>query len=420
MPSSKEIPKEIELPQFLSTNPECWLETVEAMLTLRNYDNEQKYEYIKRHLCDGVNDDIIGNFEDESRRDGYMGDMYLGLRQYIMKQKQELQVFTFACVESFTSNDMKPSAFLKVVSRVMTASPKSVIRTVWLARLPRQIQRVMMLAILQDPLPMENWNLNSLAELADGIATYEKYYSYSMMLDDDTNSIPAYIENDPELWFYLLDEAFARENITSDTVKFESAIKVLRTHDILTASLFLTEMPNSVIFNHYENLRERVIKTFAVIKGDAIYRLIFRNKDGLKPSELFYLLNDIAAKTGKVVSQLLIRTLWIMHLPIKTQILLFEVIAASRELLEELEISALCMLADDVESSTRRLSTLFTAGQVLDRYGRHMMDKDLGMAKTLHEKIAAGARYCDFMYREYYDPCSSESGSSGNMATFSA
>jgi hypothetical protein len=133
--------------------------------------------------------------------------------------------------------------------------------------------------------------------------------------------LPPFWKPNPTLWFLQLDSVFAASRVTDSSVKFHAAIASLEPQVFaLVQDLALNpgEQP-------YETLRERLVAEYTASEMTRVQNLLEKEQLGdRRPS---HFLRHIRSLAGTLVSDTMVRSLWLRGLPKRMQELLSVVTA---------------------------------------------------------------------------------------------
>lgn len=120
----------------------------------------------------------------------------------------------------------------------------------------------------------------------------------------------AFYENDPELWFTVIESQFSARKITSEKTKF---LQVVGNLNCNTASLVKDIIKTPFADGHYEKLRDALIAIYAESSVEKFQKLISNTEIGdMKPSQFLHHMRSLADNT---ISEALVKQLWIQRLP---------------------------------------------------------------------------------------------------------
>ncbi|XP_025266334.1 uncharacterized protein LOC112638559 [Camponotus floridanus] len=140
--------------------------------------------------------------------------------------------------------------------------------------------------------------------------------------DDETVNrvavrIPPFWPEDPELWFAQLEGQFTLGVITDYDVRYGNPLSKLEPRQTREIKDVITNLPSS---NKYSAIKRALIQQLTDSQEQRIKQLLEREELGdRKPSQFLRHLSTLA---GTTVSDDLLRTLWLGHLPPQTQAIL--------------------------------------------------------------------------------------------------
>ncbi|XP_076182723.1 uncharacterized protein LOC143154624 [Ptiloglossa arizonensis] len=150
----------IRVPPFWEKNPETWFRQLESQFVLaRITQDSTKYHYVSAHLenqyADLVND-IISDPPTQNMYDTLKAEL---IRRLSDTREQKVRTL----LEHEEIGDRKPSTFLRRLQNLAGDTVSNeFLRTLWLGRLPRNIQSVLV--------SQKKESLSELASLADAVA----------------------------------------------------------------------------------------------------------------------------------------------------------------------------------------------------------------------------------------------------------
>lgn len=125
--------------------------------------------------------------------------------------------------------------------------------------------------------------------------------------------LPSFWKPDPELWFTQAEAIFATAGITSQHTRFHHTIAVLDI-DVLSQVSDLVKKPG---ITPYDTLKKRLVDAFSDSEFQRITKLLEDTRLGnQKPS---WLLRSMQQQAGTVVSEEMVKTLWLRNLPSRVQ-----------------------------------------------------------------------------------------------------
>ncbi|KMQ85816.1 hypothetical protein RF55_15411 [Lasius niger] len=146
----------------------------------------------------------------------------------------------------------------------------------------------------------------------------------TILLDGDEASVnriavrlPAFWPEDPELWFAQIEGQFALGGIVDDSSKYSYVLSKLEPKQAREIKDVITRPPST---NKYTAIKSALIQRLTDIQEQRIRQLLEREELGdRKPSQFLRHLTTLA---GTVVSNEMLRTLWLGRLPPTTQAIL--------------------------------------------------------------------------------------------------
>ncbi|XP_076182736.1 uncharacterized protein LOC143154659 [Ptiloglossa arizonensis] len=150
----------IRVPPFWEKNPETWFRQLESQFVLAGITQDStKYHYVSAHLenqyADLVND-IISDPPTQNMYDTLKAEL---IRRLSDTREQKIRTL----LEHEEIGDRKPSTFLRRLQNLAGDTVSNeFLRTLWLGRLPRNIQSVLV--------SQKKESLSELASLADAVA----------------------------------------------------------------------------------------------------------------------------------------------------------------------------------------------------------------------------------------------------------
>lgn len=134
-------------------------------------------------------------------------------------------------------------------------------------------------------------------------------------------------KSDPKLWFIQLEAQFELSHIVLDSTKYNHVLSAIDTDILTQVTDFLINPPQ---LGKYERIKNRLISIFSDSSEKKLRKLLSETSLGdRKPSQL---LNEMTRLGGSSVSQEILKTLWLQHLPTQIQ----SVLEASSDSLENL------------------------------------------------------------------------------------
>lgn len=138
---------------------------------------------------------------------------------------------------------------------------------------------------------------------------------------------PPFWKSDPKLWFIQLEAQFELSHIVLDGTKYNHVLSAIDTDILTQVTDFLINPPQ---LGKYEGIKNRLISIYSDSSEKKLRKLLSETSLGdRKPSQL---LNEMTRLGGSSVSQEILKTLWLQHLPTQIQ----SVLAASSDSLENL------------------------------------------------------------------------------------
>jgi len=138
------------------------------------------------------------------------------------------------------------------------------------------------------------------------------------MLQSEINRIglriPEFTPTDPELWFSIMDRSFQAAGITTDSTKFGYALTAIGPRYTLEVRDIIMNPP---AVNAYQTLRTELVKRISLSQEHKTRQLLEHEEIGdRKPSQFLIHLRQLA---GNVVSDGVLRTIWMSRLPTHVQ-----------------------------------------------------------------------------------------------------
>ncbi|KAL1489023.1 hypothetical protein ABEB36_013968 [Hypothenemus hampei] len=128
---------------------------------------------------------------------------------------------------------------------------------------------------------------------------------------------PPFWRADPALWFVQLEAQFDLAKITVDDTKYNYVVSAVDTEILSQITDFLNTPPAN---NKYLLIKSKLISIFGESRESQMRRLLCDISLGdKKPSQL---LNEMARLGGSAVTQELLKSLWLQHLPGQMQVTL--------------------------------------------------------------------------------------------------
>lgn len=125
--------------------------------------------------------------------------------------------------------------------------------------------------------------------------------------------IPQFLTKDVQLWFTLVEQAFAQFNLTDDAKRVYYVVPKLE-QDIL---ILCSDVLSSTSTNKYDQIKERIIKRYSDSQEKKMNTLLNGiDTRGKRPTEVLQELRRLANGT---VTETVLRTMWLRHLPRGTQ-----------------------------------------------------------------------------------------------------
>lgn len=143
--------------------------------------------------------------------------------------------------------------------------------------------------------------------------------------------VPPFWKVNPALWFAQLEAQFANTNVTADETKFNLVVASVES-EILGAVHDLILTPPAT--DKYPALKKRLIEFYAESESSKIRTLLQGLELGdQRPS---YLLTRMRGLAGSLISDDLLKSMWLSRLPTNVQAIL----ATSQESLQQLAVMA--------------------------------------------------------------------------------
>ncbi|KAB0796613.1 hypothetical protein PPYR_10674, partial [Photinus pyralis] len=153
----------------------------------------------------------------------------------------------------------------------------------------------------------------------------------STAIEKITVKPPVFWEEDPALWFKVVEAQFELSRITADTTKYFTIVAALSQKALKLVSDIITSPPE----NHkFDTLRNALISRLTESEDTKLQKLL-RDLDlgDRKPTQL---LREMKTLSGTSISNELLKKLWLQRLPQQVQV----VLAISSESLDNLAIMA--------------------------------------------------------------------------------
>ncbi|XP_024890999.1 uncharacterized protein LOC112466887 [Temnothorax curvispinosus] len=149
----------LKVPLFWTDEPELWFAQLEAQFTLGNITQDStKYAYVLAHLETKQAKEVKDLIMKPPEENKYKSIKKALIQRLSISQEQQIRQL----LEHEEMGDRKPSQFLRHLQALAsTAIPEQLLRTLWMGRLPSQLQAI--LAIRNAD------NLQDVAEQADRI-----------------------------------------------------------------------------------------------------------------------------------------------------------------------------------------------------------------------------------------------------------
>lgn len=137
----------------------------------------------------------------------------------------------------------------------------------------------------------------------------------------------AFYENDPELWFSIIESQFAARRIVSEKTKY---MQVVANLNCATAALVKDVIKLPFVEGHYERLKAALTAIYAESATQKFQKLISKTDIGdMRPSQFLHHMKSLADDS---ISETLIKQLWIQRLPSASR----AVLSASNDSLDNL------------------------------------------------------------------------------------
>lgn len=137
----------------------------------------------------------------------------------------------------------------------------------------------------------------------------------------------AFYENDPELWFIVIESQFSARKITNEKTRY---LHVVANLNCTTATKVKDVIKVPFAEGHYERLKQALIAIYAESGTEKFRKLISNAEMGdQKPSQFLHYMKSLADNT---IPDEFIRKLWIQRLPSTAR----AVLSASTDTLENL------------------------------------------------------------------------------------
>lgn len=163
----------------------------------------------------------------------------------------------------------------------------------------------------------------------------------SMMQVSEVKMQPFY-ENDPELWFMIVEQQFATKRITSERSKYAHVVSNLNCNTAIQVKGIIKA---SYVDGHYDRLKQALIAIYAETATEKVRKLISNADIGdRKPSQFLHYMQSL---TDESVNDDFIKKLWIQRLPPTLRAIL----STSRDNLE-----TLAKMADSMWEVTDRFT----------------------------------------------------------------
>jgi len=135
------------------------------------------------------------------------------------------------------------------------------------------------------------------------------------MVNRVTIKPPPFWKGDPAIWFAQIEAQFALSGITNDTTKYFHVISAVDT-GILSQVADIIQIPP--VTEKYKNtLKTRLIDIYTDSKEKKLRKLLSDVELGDRKPSVF--LNEMQRLGGNALSNELLKSLWLQHLPITTQ-----------------------------------------------------------------------------------------------------
>lgn len=145
---------------------------------------------------------------------------------------------------------------------------------------------------------------------------------------------PVFSKSEPKLWFFQMEAHFQMNRVTSDRTKYNSVIASLDSSVLAQVRDVVFSPPEA---DMYDTLKKRVLERFADSDETRLKRLLTGLSLGdKKPSHLLRDMRDLA---GTGLSEAVLKSLWLKHLPNQCQAIL----SVSNE-----PVESLALLADKI------------------------------------------------------------------------
>ncbi|XP_033231558.1 uncharacterized protein LOC117182579 [Belonocnema kinseyi] len=129
--------------------------------------------------------------------------------------------------------------------------------------------------------------------------------------------LPAFWPDDPEMWFVQIEQQFLLAGITSEDTKFSYVAGHLEPKYAAEVRDILTNPPSQ---NRYVKLKTELIKRLSESQENKVKRLLEHEEIGdRKPSQI---LRHLRSYAGSIVSDEVLRPLWLSRLPSTIQAIL--------------------------------------------------------------------------------------------------
>ncbi|XP_011312400.1 uncharacterized protein [Fopius arisanus] len=151
--------------------------------------------------------------------------------------------------------------------------------------------------------------------------------------------LPGFWKTNPDLWFIHAEAHFYTKKITVDSTKYFHVVSALDADCLRQVSDIIRHPPEA---DKYKNIKDELIERFSDSKEKQLHKLLTGLELGTrKPSELLREMKNLSA--GCVTDEM-IRTLWLNHLPITLR----SILSAT----DDLDVDKMATLADKVNDVT--------------------------------------------------------------------
>lgn len=180
-----------------------------------------------------------------------------------------------------------------------------------------------------------------------------------------TLKLPPFWSQDPELWFTQIEAQFAVKGITQDQTKFDHLVSSLQPETATEVRDVLISPPNT---QKYKALKKAIVERTTVSTKKRLQQLLTSEQLGDRtPSQLLRRMRQLTGNKVDVVSNELLKTLWVQRLPPSVQAVIatrlstedsLETLASTADLIMEVVPSMTIMAASSVKKPTDEMESL--------------------------------------------------------------